>query len=271
MNKLLILCGRRDSGKTKLGNYLTGYILRQNKVIKNFGITDSGDLVVNAYWQDENGNTIEGEGILDLKSRTNEHIGYFSNNVWPHIKCYQMVDIVKVFASMIFDVNEGKKTHVNWSNMFRFMPPFDVKEAKEKGKQEKSVPYSEFIDILNYEVLSVIKPTFMTDFLIRVLKEESSAFSVVLDCKSKTDAELIKKSFPEAKFVWFEPDHSKKEYDKKEKDLQTLKDFEFDYSVKVDGNYILGMQEKLIEWGFLEPFKAEQIVNSTTVSVYQEK
>jgi Cdc6-like AAA superfamily ATPase len=278
-NKVLVLCGRRGSGKTIVGNFVTGYLLRQNKVIKNFALNNEGKLVVNAYWVDEHGAQVEGEGILDLNQNSPEHISYFIQNVWPHVKCYSMNSMMNIIAKVIFNVGEDKKTHIPWSNLFRFMPPFDIKEIKEKGKQDKNVPHQDFLDILNYEVFRIMDNDFMVNSLIRQIMSESSALPIVADCKTISDAKALKQAFPESKFIWFDSvSGTRKEGGKTEKNLTELREFGFDLVVDNIDRILTQTPEelvypKLVEWQFVQEYKYvnPQKTNMEIAKVYEDK
>jgi hypothetical protein len=269
-NKVLVLCGRKNSGKTMLGNYVTGYLLRQNKVIQNFGLTDNGSLVVNSYWVDEHGATIEGEGILDLNQRTPEHIKFYIESVWPHVKLYSFKTFLSDISKTLFSLENDKKTPFVWSDLFRFLPPMEVKDLKDHDKQNKKVPHSNFLEILDYEIFRVINKNYIVNSLIKQIKEEYPGLSVITDCKNIEDLEVVLDNFENTKCVWIESDNSKKESPKIEKNIEALSLFDFDVRIS-SKTPSMELYRKLLEWGFIDEYHTKAKTQENTSKIYREE
>lgn len=268
-SNVLVLCGRKKSGKTSLSNYINGYVLRQNKVIKNFGLTEDGKLVVNAFWVDEQGVNVEGEGILDLDNRDESHIKYFIENVWPHVKTFSFKEIKYNISKSLFDLEKDTRTKFIWNDMFRFMPPMEVKDIKEKGRQNKKIPYDNFIEILDHEIFRVIDKNYIVNSLIRQIKHEYPGLSIVLDCKNLDDLNLIKTAFKNTKTIWVESELSKKELPKTEKNIEALSSYDFDLRIKNNDFDLL--YTNLVEWGFINQHHTKVEIQENTSKIYREE
>lgn len=268
-NKVLVICGRKNSGKTLLSNYITGYILRQNKIIENFGLTTEGQLVVNSYWVDEHGATVEGEGILDLNQRSAEHLKFYIESVWPYVKTYSFKGYLSDVLKQIFPVESGKKTPYVWSDLFRFLPPMEVKELKDLEKHSKKISYDNFIEILDYEVFRVIDNKYIVNSLIKQIKDEYPSLSIIVDCKTQSDLECIKDSFETVKTVWIESEKSKKESNKIEKNIENLSNYEFDLKICTD-NATSVLYHSMIEWKYFNEYHKEQKSHEYTANIYRE-
>ena len=74
--KILAISGHKRAGKTTCVNFLHGYELQRNQVVKKFALNDRGQLLVNATFIDERGEeteqmadltwTIENQGLLNI-------------------------------------------------------------------------------------------------------------------------------------------------------------------------------------------------------------
>jgi len=102
MKKVLLIGGCKQSGKTSTANFLTGYQMRSNEHIKKFEITDDGDLLVNAEFQDAEGNEYEDMGILDLNRVDPEFVLYAQQRVWPHCQINNIADPLKEIVHILF-------------------------------------------------------------------------------------------------------------------------------------------------------------------------
>ena len=128
MTKIVALCGKKQSGKTTLSNYLHGHEMKRHDVIEKFFISPIGELVVNCTFHDENGKEFEEMGVLDLQQKNDEFYQYASRRIWPLIRCYNFADSLKEICTMLFNIppecvygsDEQKNAiqeHLRWENM----------------------------------------------------------------------------------------------------------------------------------------------------------
>ena len=127
MTNILGISGAKQSGKTTCSRFLHGYQLRLHEVVNKFFMDDDGNLLVNAVKIDENGEEIEGLGVLDIERRDEEFLDYCNRTVWPYVRSFSFADPLKVIAVSLFGLSEDqcfgtdedKNTPVNikWENM----------------------------------------------------------------------------------------------------------------------------------------------------------
>jgi hypothetical protein len=128
MTKLLAISGRAQSGKSTMGNFLTGYEMKRHDVIEKFLISDRGELVVNSTFLGEDGKEIEAMGVLDLNQNTEQFYEYASRRIWPLVRTYAFADSLKEMCVNLFEIpreciygtNEQKnqlQEHLRWENM----------------------------------------------------------------------------------------------------------------------------------------------------------
>ena len=103
--KILAFSGTKQSGKSTCVNFLHGYEMKRNNVIAQFEINDRGQLMVNAVFTDDKGQTSEGMGILDVNRQDFEFASYASRTIWPHVRSYSFATPLKRTCMNIFGLS----------------------------------------------------------------------------------------------------------------------------------------------------------------------
>ena len=83
MTRILAFAGAKQSGKNTCCSFLHGYQMRSHRIIKDFSISDKGELVVGTVGQDVDGNDTENKGVLDVTRDDMEFAGWAAYNMWP--------------------------------------------------------------------------------------------------------------------------------------------------------------------------------------------
>jgi hypothetical protein len=121
MSHILVLSGRKESGKNTCANFLQGLELLDLGLIEEFEVSTrtKGQLWVKPHGEDF--------GLLDLSSRSPEMTEWASKHLWPHIKQYAYADDLKSLCQNIllltyeqcYGTNEQKNTPTKylWENM----------------------------------------------------------------------------------------------------------------------------------------------------------
>jgi len=127
MTKIVALCGKKQSGKTTLCNYLHGHEMKRHDIIEKFFISPEGHLVVNSVYYDENGKEFEEMGVLDLFQFTPEFTNFAGHRIWPLIKGYSFADALKEICINLFglsyeqcygsDADKETLTKLKWEDM----------------------------------------------------------------------------------------------------------------------------------------------------------
>lgn len=142
MKRVLLIGGCKQSGKTSTANFLTGYQMRSNNVIKKFEVTDDGDLCVNAQFYNEDGDAYEDMGVLDLTQNSSSFFLYAQQKIWPYCKINNIADPLKETVHVLFGVplailygtneDKNKDSEVSWDKMLYFYKGQAVKQKREE-------------------------------------------------------------------------------------------------------------------------------------------
>lgn len=133
-NKVIAFTGKKGSGKNTLANFLVGYQLRANEVIKDFSLDDNGKL--HAVYEIGDGKTAE--GFLDLDRDDYEFSLHASQSIWPFAKTYAFATPLKEMCvglfgiprELVYGTDEQKNTlveHLRWENMPGVIPTENVR------------------------------------------------------------------------------------------------------------------------------------------------
>lgn len=213
MTTLIGISGRKQSGKTTLCNFLHGHELLRNDIIERFLISDTGDLVVNSLFYDDNGKEYEAMGILDLWQHNAPFYEYAARRIWPIIRGYSFADSLKEICVMLFNIppecvygtdeqkNQVQK-HLLWENMPGVMTEgFQMScvdwqhySSHFSTFEPKSGPMTarEFMQFFGTEVMrKMYSPIWTQNCLNRIL-DDSPPIAVIADCRFKNEANAIK-------------------------------------------------------------------------------
>lgn len=273
--KILVICGSKQVGKTTIGNFVTGYLLRQNEIIRDFGLTEQGDLVVNAQWY-ENEEVIDGEGILDLSKRDPYHFDYYSKFIWPIVKCYNFAERLKMAIHLIFGINldilngtdtqKKYSTHIKWENLFRFMAPMEVKKIRDQKRENNFVSVRELLQRVGTDIFRHIDEDCWVNRVLTDIKNEKPDLAIVTDCRFKSEVKaLYNKKNKNTRFILLKDLEGKVGVDKhkSETELLDMPEKYFDLIIDDPKRTMKETTEnilypKLIEWGFVAPLPKEK-------------
>ena len=217
-NKVIAFTGKKGSGKNTLANFLVGYQLRANEVIKDFSLDDNGKL----YAVYEIGDSKTAEGLLDLDRDDYEFSLHASQSIWPFAKTYAFATPLKEMCvglfgiprELVYGTDEQKNTlveHLRWENMPGVIPTENVrlwtfgnKKALATGnntdivwgselefEQYNSVIYHapgpmtarEFMQFLGTEVMRKMYGAIWVNFLTKQIQQENSTLSIITDLR----------------------------------------------------------------------------------------
>lgn len=194
MQKILVLAGRKQSGKSSTANFLHGHIMKKNEQIKYFDINDEGQLLVNALVLDETtGIEEEKQGIIDINRKDYEFSQYAAYHVWPFIKSYNFADrlkesVVNIFGiepALVWGNNEAKNTPttLKFSDFgFAFLPK-EIEEMKKSGKYNSFMTVRELLQCFGTKVCRRIQDSCWIDRCIQDVLVEESPIATISDCR----------------------------------------------------------------------------------------
>lgn len=185
MGKILGISGRKQAGKNTFANYVNGAILKNNGMIKDFYVNDSGQLVVKTTNHDGD----LGYGILDITRKDLTFIEYAETSLWPYVKVYSFADYLKEICIHLFDFKyeqaygtdkqKNTTTNIMWENM-----PDSTKSGKMTAR--------EFMQFFGTEVIRKIKDAAWTDYTLKKIIAEDSELAMIADVRFPNEVHAIK-------------------------------------------------------------------------------
>lgn len=202
MTQVIVLSGRKQSGKTTCRNFLYGHIMKKVGIIDTFGIKKDGTLWVPTATKEESGAVSQGMGMLDPDDVSPNFVEYATNRIWPFIKGYSFADELKNAAMDIFGLsyeqcfgkNDDKNTLTNipWENMMFALPSAKKKEIKSRLAEEGNSPYMtarEFLQTFGTEICRKIYGDCWVDSCYRRIVGEQPGIAVITDARFPNEIE----------------------------------------------------------------------------------
>lgn len=200
MTNILLISGKKQSGKNTVSNFIHGYMMRARGVTKKFYIDeDNGKLHVYSRFVDGEGQEKFGMGELDILRTDPEFEQYASALIWPHVKNYYFADTLKEMCMRVFGIpphklygtNEQKNepTEIKWSDIAFALPPRIVGKLKKEGKFDQYMTGREFLQQFSTAICRKIKNTCWIDACYRDIIEDGSELAVVSDTRYPDEIE----------------------------------------------------------------------------------
>lgn len=227
MIKIVALSGKSQSGKSTMGNFLTGHEMKRHDVIEKFLISDNGELVVNSIFTGDDGKDVEAMGILDLNQNSEQFYEYASRRIWPLIRTYAFADSLKEMCVNLFEIpreciygtNEQKnrvQEHLRWENMPGICDPEKIKDVlsdtSREDKREKinpnwlktsyglditphsegSMTAREFMQYLGTDIMRKMYGPIWINACLNRIKDDSPEIAVITDCRFVNEIVKVK-------------------------------------------------------------------------------
>ena len=192
MTNIIGFSGAKQSGKSTCATFLHGYQLRFNDVFEKFLMDEKGSLFVNATEIDENGQEVEGLGMLDVNRQDEEFLEYASRNIWPFVRSFSFADPLKSIAIQLFGLteeqcygtDEDKNTPINikWENMPNVINANGFMTARE------------FLQHFGTDVCRKIKDNIWVESCISRMLTSGTELAIVPDIRFPNEVEAIQKA-----------------------------------------------------------------------------
>lgn len=140
--KILVISGYKQGGKSSLANFLAGYEMRRNNIVSWFDLSDDGRLQVPSKFQDVEGNMSDGTGIMDIDRRDEEFVSFAEQFLWPNLKVYSFADRLKQILMLVFGVRyeqlygteeqKNTPTTIKWSDVRFLLSEEKIAELSKK-------------------------------------------------------------------------------------------------------------------------------------------
>ena len=215
MTRILAFAGTKQAGKTTAANFIHGYQLRSNNIIKNFGILEDGRLTVDTVVRDQNGNEANTTGvILDIQRMDAEFAEWASYNMWPYVKMYSFASVLKDIAVNLFDLRrefiygtnaqKNNNTYYRWEDMPGVVTDENalkstvVKRLIEDGTlvyhEPGKITHREFLQWFGTTLCRKIYDDIWLENTMQRIAAEQPLVAVIDDCRFVNEVEAIQRS-----------------------------------------------------------------------------
>lgn len=205
--RILVVSGRKQSGKNSAARFIAGTELRNNGVIKFRDMNDKGDLLVNATVQGEDGKVKEEMGVLDIEqdvySQTPEFTQFLYNAVYPHVRLYAFADPIKEFCvdvlglkpSQVYgnDHQKNSNTKYTWNDFKFIYSTSETSQLKKEGKLEKRMSAREIMEVFGTDIVRKIESNAWLNATIKRIEEENCPLAIVTDARFPNEIKALKK------------------------------------------------------------------------------
>ena len=218
--KILLISGKKQSGKDSAANYLAGHLLKKYGIIQYFELDEEGKLLIDIEVDDPvNGGKVKELGLLDLNRRDMDCVKWFSTQIWPLIKIDHFGDTLKDVVCVVFnldreklwgsDADKNELTHIKWSDIYKICPQHipKVKEedsqteetSKSKKKRvvaqtatEEFLTYRQVLEVFGTDICRTIYSECWIQSLFKNVVLQNYPFVVVPDCRNPDEVEYAR-------------------------------------------------------------------------------
>jgi hypothetical protein len=212
MTRILAFAGTKQAGKTTAANFIHGYQLRANSIIKNFSILENGKLTVDTVVRDQQGNESDTVGvILDIHRSDAEFAEWASYNMWPYVKTYSFASVLKEMSVALFDLKRdgvfGNNTQKNSTTNYRWedMPGVVTDENALKSTviqrllksgnlvyhEPGKITHREFLQWFGTKICRKIYDDIWLENALQNIASEEPLIAVIDDCRFCNEAKAI--------------------------------------------------------------------------------
>jgi len=189
--KILALCGRKQSGKNTSFNFLLGIEMLKLAVVREkIEVRTDGRLWISDIFGDD-----AYEGIFDVDRNNNTVREFCAEFVWPFIKSYSFADCLKrdVCINLLglthdqcygTDQNKNEATHLKWE---------DMPKSVEGQKTEGAMTAREVMQFVGTEFFRKIYEPVWAEGTLNRITEHGSQMAVITDCRFPNEVEAVKK------------------------------------------------------------------------------
>lgn len=202
MSRILAFAGSKQAGKNTCCNFLHGYQLRSHHIVKDFSISDEGDLVVDTVFVEADGTESTSQGVLDVTRTDAEFAPWAAYNMWPFIKHYSFAAPLKELSIGLFTLSEdqcfgsnAQKNSLTWLR-WEDMPGVTTNndDSGDYYHEPGRMTAREFLQYFGTNICRKIHSDIWTDHTFRKIESEESLLALISDCRFPNEAEAVKKA-----------------------------------------------------------------------------
>lgn len=189
------IAGTKQSGKDSAAKYITGMVMKNAGLIRDFQMKDDTSLEIKQ--EVICGGTMRIDtNILNLDTRNNEFMCMLYEVIWPHVKIYHFADPLKYIISNMFGVDlnvlfgdNGSKdtpTSIKWELLYDILPS-NKKPKDKKGFVTHREMMQHFADVLRH-----INDKCFVNYALDEIKREQCPISIIADIRTKSELYDVK-------------------------------------------------------------------------------
>lgn len=206
IQKILLISGRKSSGKTALANYLIGRKLvdahtPENPTFTRFNISTTGKLMVPVI-REIHGEKKEVLELLDLNQQNPDFHRFASVKIWPYAKNYSMANYLKYTCMELFDLDydqcfgtdddKNKPSNVKWKDISFVLPPRTVGRVKDEGRYDDFLSARELLEEFGTSICRRLYPDCWANKCYKSILFEEYPFCVIDDIRFANEIEVFK-------------------------------------------------------------------------------
>lgn len=272
MSQILILSGKKQSGKNTACNFIHGYIMRLVGSTRAFNIDEKGRLLVASEYKDAEGNRQTGMGILDIERKDDDFFDWASAKMWPFVKAYSFADQLKAAAINIFGLkyeqcfgtNDEKNTYttIKWSDVAFTLPPRTRGQMKKDGRLNEFMTAREFMQHFGTDICRKIAGDCWVDACYRRIAEDNVPFAIITDGRFPNEMKSAERYGAKTLRLTRDPFNGKDQHvSETALDSWEPEDFDFyldnsEMDIQDQNDAVLA---KMLEWGWFPSEVAEPV------------
>ncbi len=192
MTQIVVLSGRKQSGKTTCRNFLYGYIMKYVGVIDKFAIKHDGTLWVPTQFE-KDGEIISGMGGIDPDDSSLEFAAFARERIWPFIKSYSFADELKQIAINVFgasynqcygtDDEKNTPIGVKWKDIKFCLSAADKRKFAAELKSDDCITARKFLQVFGTEICRRLAGNCWVDACFRKIDREQPNLAIITDAR----------------------------------------------------------------------------------------
>jgi hypothetical protein len=216
MTNIVAFSGKKQSGKTTAVNFIHGYEMKRHNFIKKFDISETGNLIVNALYRDENDKEFESMGVFDLTQDNDTFINYASSTFWPFVKAYNFADPLKRVCMSLFGLTKkqcygteeqkNSLTPMSWEDMPGVVTPENY-DSLTRQYNESTSDFQEYWgvilhaagpmtarEVMQFYGTNICRKMYdrvWIDTTMRQIKEEAPELALIGDCRFENEIDEV--------------------------------------------------------------------------------
>lgn len=193
IQKVLLISGRQQSGKSSLRNYIVGRKLVEHNIVDTFNISTRGELMI----------PVEGKDCLqciDLNQRNPQFLQFGIEVMWPLVKNYSIANEFKYYVMDMFDLEyehcfgtdeeKNKPTNIRWSDISFCLPPRTIGSLKDNHQFNEFMTGREFLQNFGKFCRTIRKNCFVESMKKKIIRE-GYPFAVIDDIRFPDELEVL--------------------------------------------------------------------------------